>query len=277
MSAPRTSALDAEARRQGWVAVSRRGGHTEWLHDGLALCREGEWWVIADRERDALPLGTNPPGASLWRWLHEPGGRHQRVFELPDFALDASTAASPIAEAVLAWVQATRTAHPSPQESPQVEEGLLAPDELLVRWRDQVVRGEVVADPGRIAVDFPLVATLPEGLSPSRRAWALEQCRAAERAWRWVQLGIAEEDATAQVRASVDLTGAPADLVPTLAKVAAACLRAAVAWAIPGLRALADPSLDSRPLSQGPRGFRMKRPPKRAAHSVAGPASANGS
>jgi hypothetical protein len=80
---------------------------------------------------------------------------------------------------------------------------------------DEVIRQlDILLQPDRLAIRMPLVA-LPDGLPEVRSCWLDRILADAAATWRMVRLGRLEASECSRI-AEIDLTGAPAAMLPAL-------------------------------------------------------------
>jgi hypothetical protein len=250
-----------------WPAVAEEfgfspGARGERIRNGCALRHEGGWLALALRE--PLPgdplrdlLGT--PG--LWRGVREPSPENEprwvRVFDLPPLlppeAEDETDAQHPCV-ALLDWAEATADGStPRDWTPPQREEveDWIEPTRRSVRAGAHIAQIDLVVDPSRFGLVISALARIPAELPPTRTAWLDELCHDAQERWRMVRFGI--DEATASIRAEVDLTGAPPGLARPLVELALAALTCSAAWALPSFSVVTDLGVKSQALDRKPR------------------------
>ena len=252
-----------------WPAVADEFGFAanargEWVRNGSALRHEGGWLALAQRE--PLPgdplrdlLGT--PG--LWRGRRGQSPRNKlgwvRVFDLPPLLPrevedeDGANAEHP-SSALLDWAEATADGSPprgwTPPQREEVE-SWIEPTRRSVRAGAHVAQIDLVVDPTRFGLVISALARIPAELPPTRVAWLDELCHDAQERWRMVRFGI--DEATASIRAEVDLTGAPPGLARPLVELALAALTCSAAWALPSFSVVTDLGVKSQALDRKPR------------------------
>jgi hypothetical protein len=111
---------------------------------------------------------------------------------------------------------------------------------LTVRSGSLVRQGELICDSSRVALSVPIVTGLPNDLPASRCACLRSLLIDAQRRWRVARVGISDA-APAEVRAEVDLTGAPHLLLPGLVQIGVDALRCLVEWLLKPAVFISDP------------------------------------
>lgn len=215
--------------------------------EGFVLRSEGDWLAIVDPApvRDD-PLPCRPGGAGPWRVVPDGPGL-ARVCDLP--LLHGVQEALP---RLLEWAAATRDGEVPAGWTPPPREDLdggSASARLRVRAGAHLARGELVCAPGRLALVFAELASVPADLAPARRAWLEALLLDAQRRWHLVRLGL---DARARVRAEVDLSGVPAPWARPFVQLSLAALARAVEWVLPSVAFLVDPGAPSGALERPP-------------------------
>ena len=104
-------------------------------------------------------------------------------------------------------------------------------------------QGELICEPGRLALKMPIVFSLPDELSESRDYWLRRLLIEAQDQWKMVCVGF-NDSHSGSVQAEVDLTGAPQTILADLVKIALTALHAAVAWVLPSAMFLVDGTND---------------------------------
>jgi hypothetical protein len=227
--------------------------------DGITFELKGDWPVLsARREKGGSgPSGARGDAAGLWKSVHDAGDGHvRRLFEFPLSAIELEglapcgevrdPAVSPFA-ATLSWaletVDGTLPGDWSPPERKIVEEWI-PPDGLTVRAGGFVRQGSLLHGPGCLAIRFPILPEVPEGLSAPRKRWLEELLRDAQDRWRMVRMVLPGSRALAEV----DLSGAPACILQPLFGTALDALRWVVAWVGPPAAFICDSNMSSEVL-----------------------------
>lgn len=258
----------------------------EWQHDlltrqGFERCEDGyrrpggnllftssgTWSSISlPWEKGGDPLGVlGHPGP--WKHIRSgDGGRF--VFALPRFVMDEGSqmdpdddgpdaaecekevpAAATCLESCIAF--AVATAHgvaPAGWEPPDLatidswtrETGLTVQRESVVR---QV---EVIREPGRFALQVPLVPAIPENLPERRERWLRKLLIDCQDCWHLVRLGMTQESGQSAAIAEVDLTGVPRAISRRLFLASLDSLKAVVASLVETANFLIDPGSKSQ-------------------------------
>jgi len=240
----------------GFTAAAADGLRTL---DGLALKCEGNWLALVDRKPvldDPLASQLGAPG--LWRVVPDRTGL-TRTHDLPPLhgveeVCDVDGAPSLAALTLfLGWATATRDSSGARDWTPppcSEVESWLTPARLSVRSGALLARGQLVHEPGRLALVYPDLARVAETLSAARRSWLEDLLLDAQRRWRLVRFGI--DAHTRGVRAEVDLTGVPAAWARPCVQLSLEALAWAVEWVLSSLSFLADTSATSQALESNP-------------------------
>ena len=225
--------------------------------DGFALRSEGDWLALVDRTSgpdESLSGGLGTPG--LWRVVPD-GATLARVHDLPRLRgveEDGNPEGTPSQEALthlFEWAVATLHGERAPDWTPPPRdevEDWLAPARLHVRSGALLATGELVHAPGRLALVFPELASVPETLSASRRSWLDGLLLEAQRRWRLARFGTDAD--TRCVRAEVDLTGVPTVWARSFVQLSLEALAWAVEWVLSPLSFLVDAGATSRALER---------------------------
>ena len=222
-----------------------------YVRDGLSICPGKDWWTFVHEtshggSQDAKPFDplslAGAPG--LWKWLDHSGsiGGRRKCLVLPASIfsqnIDETLWDDPglsAAEAIIQWVQETAAGRVPP--------GWRAPERTVVEsWFDRAQltvvagtalrQGELLWEPERFALRFPILPQVPEGLPPSRLAWLRVLLEETQNRWQFVRCGFAPdaEGNGSIALAEVDLTGVPPVVNETLFVPALEALRFAVQW-----------------------------------------------
>ncbi len=241
----RATDLGTDLAAIGFRPCHDRGGYAS---ADMRLSIAAGWLVLqpASAKGSRAPRLADLGAPGLWRPVAGPGlERAHGVFEVPLAALRAGNAIridddgqDALAE-VLAWARATRPGSvelgdwsPPPQET--VREWL-PDDALTVRASCLARQGRLVHAPQRLAVEFP-VARCPEDLDAERRAWLGRVLADARMRWRLARIGLVD----GEIRAEIDLTGAPPPVIEALLPLAVDALRWVVAWVLEPVQFLVD-------------------------------------
>ena len=239
----------------------RDGRSQNFVLNGVVFTFHGGDWLLLKakspaRKKDFLTDQMGKPG--LWKVLKE-GRRTCQLFEFylsaltgteGDLHVDPDEGRSPF-RAVLNWAMQTLDgSHPDRWLSPPREElgALLPAGRLTVQSGAHARQGEVICEPNRLALRFPIVTSVPEGLSRKRQHWLRRLLSEAQNRWRMVRLGFIRDPSTVSVQAEVDLTGIPLETLPGLVEIALAALRCAVEWVLASAVFVADPGRTCRAL-----------------------------
>jgi hypothetical protein len=191
-----------------------------WRRAGMSASAEAEWLTL---EKAVLPRpagGTKPDVERRGLWKHVTRGRSQRlIFDIPASLLsrEAEPGELPatdvsLPEALVDWALASAN-----DETPQgwlppdseLVAGWMTPGALTVRAGCLVRQGELLLEPDRWALRFPILPAIPREL-PADRRLALDLLAAdAQSQLRMVRVGRSELPDGPALVAAVDLTGAP--------------------------------------------------------------------
>lgn len=131
--------------------------------------------------------------------------------------------------------------------SRHIVDALITPQALTIESDSAVRQASVAYEPERFAIHAPVLHTIPEELSPARRAW-LEALRSyAHNSWRLVRVGC---DGCSSMRAEVDLSGIPDSVVEHLVPIALDALRTVVKWILHPAELLADVRCECRAVEE---------------------------
>jgi hypothetical protein len=241
---------------------SRRG--EGYRHNGVTFSPEGAWSTLRSTEPlvgvDPLRGLLGEPGA--WHFVRGADCTIRKLLELPspvfNFQTDADAlddAESPLRE-LLNWGLATdKGLITSGWKAPERAEidTWMSPGALTIQRGPIVRQGRIHLEANRLAIRFPLVTSLPEGLSANRRLWLRELLLDGQNRWRMVRLGLTEQGAEAEI----DLSGAPPVVLEPLFKASLDALRWVVQWLALSAAFLADPAVACQawevcPLRAGP-------------------------
>jgi hypothetical protein len=203
---------------------------------------------------------TNPVG--LWRRVGA-GVDARCLLELPRIAWDQAVVAEvafdgqpTVLDELLQWALDSLSASMSPEWQPPPRddvESWIPPEQLAVLAGSSFVQGELICQPGRFGIRFPLVPILPPELPESRDAWLRALLEEGQDRWHLVRLGVfADNEDQSSVIAEVDLTGVPHDLAQTLFVISLESLRGVVQWLGETTDWLADATVASELLAVCP-------------------------
>ena len=196
----------------------------------------GPHWCAIEASDSPIPLNT----LGLWKRVG-PGVEARRVFILPRrIWADAASAdvsfedETTVLDQCLQWALATAegTVPPTWQPPARAEvESWFKPEQLTVVAGSLLRQGEVICEPGELAIRFQLLPELPPDLPESRRAWLRALLDEAQDHWHLVRLSVATDgDGHSSVMAEVDLTGVPHELAQDLFVISLEALRWVVQW-----------------------------------------------
>lgn len=233
---------------------SRRG--EGYRHNGVAFNPEGSWSTLYSTESlvDVDPLCglLHQPGA--WKYVVGRDGTVRKTFDVPTSVLDlqdddeelgdVEDAETPL-EGCLKWAMATdRSEIPSGWKGPERADldTWMSPQALTIQCGPVVRQGMVVSGVDRLAIRFPIVQSLPPGLSENRLVWLRAVLIEGQNRWRMVRIGLSDQGAEAEI----DLTGAPQVILEPLFKTSLDALRWVVEWLVVSAAFLADPAVTCR-------------------------------
>jgi hypothetical protein len=259
----------------GWSEVLLPEGFTPaaggYERAGLRVCPAQDWWTLEYRPDDeslTSQAGDARPDrigqAGAWKWVAQ-----DRAFRLL-LALPASLftvetdeicwdAGTPVtaADALLRWAHETAagvslTGWTAPLR--KVVESWFSREQLTVVAGPLLRQGEVIREPGRLALRFPILSQVPGDLPPARLAWLRALLEEAQDRSHLVRCGfLPAPDGAGQVAiAEVDLTGVPPVASEILFVTALEALRGAVQWLGEPADWLADPNVASELLAVCP-------------------------
>jgi len=227
----------------------------EYCCEQFTFRAEGRWATLSTRgrltSRDPLVETFGRPG--LWKPIIDSDGVtwHFDMRVAEDARLDIDVVdgdeeeRSPL-EAMLRWALETADGR-VPADwcavgAPDREEieAVIPGGGLTVRSGSLVRQGELICDSSRVALSVPIVTGLANDLPASRSAWLRSLLVDAQRRWRVARVGISDA-APAEVRAEVDLTGAPHVLLPGLVQIGVDALRCLVEWLLKPAVFISDP------------------------------------
>lgn len=217
-------------------------------HQNGTIFLPGDAWLVLEThalESFADDRDLGQPG--LWRTVIQ-GGCVRRRFEVPAQAVARADAADeedagPGLAPYLAWAQATACCGlPVGWQPPSIEavQEWVPAEALTWRGGPLVRQGELILEPSRWALRFPIVPSLPAVLPPVREQWLRTLCREAQACWRMVRAGVVATPDGRSLVAEVDLSGAPPAAPLVLAGLSG--LRYVVAWLAEAAELLADVS-----------------------------------
>lgn len=245
------AAVEAAGFRRGQRGSCYRRGD-------LRLAFDQRWLTVraeADPEEEMLWGQLGRPG--LWKMVAaQAPKRPRREFHLPLAAIEAGDtwnddrddAEDPL-RACLDWAAATVEGEvPGHWTSPpraQVE-AWMPKRRLVIQSGPLLCQGSLVHKPRRLALSFTLAGELPEEISPARRDWLGRVLADAQNRWRMVRVGMEGDPQRPEVRAEVDLTGAPHGALETLVPIGLDAVRWVVVWSLWSVAFLCDARVTCR-------------------------------
>ncbi len=118
----------------------------------------------------------------------------------------------------------------------------------LVRAGAIIRQGMIVSGEHRLALRIPILPRICAPLPEHRAVWLAALLEDAGRRWRMVRIGTPRDAAAPLALAEIDLTGAPAALLPELVRNGVQALRLVVEWLVSPAAFLANGDLPSRAL-----------------------------
>jgi hypothetical protein len=104
------------------------------------------------------------------------------------------------------------------------------PEQLTVVSGALLRQGELMVEPARLALRFPIVPELVSEVTPARRAWLRVLLEEAQNRWHLVRCGWLEASEGVAAIIEVDLTGAPRALHEDLFVTSLEAVRWTVQW-----------------------------------------------
>ena len=206
----------------------------------LELVVAGHWVTVRTTAPQAGldPLQSHVGRPGLWKVVADRAdGLVRCEFDLLAALVDGSDVDADGGEALLAdclrWAAQTADGRRADgwEPPPRAEvESWIPAGGLSLQCGRFVRQGTLHHGPGRLALQFPVVLSVPETLSPPRRAWLRRMLLAAQLQWRMVRL---EQPDGGAANAVVDLSGAPHAALPGLIETGLECLRCVVRWLEP--------------------------------------------
>ena len=232
---------DRELAAKGFT---RKAGNGHAAFDGVAFSIDGNWPVLRTEacfeEADPLAGEVGKPG--LWKVIKGDRGLY-RMFDLPPSVLtgvegddweDEATGSSRFGS-VLTWALDTvKGDPPEGWDPPPLEdvEALIPPGWLTQRSGAHARQGELLHEPGCLALRFPIVQHVSESLPEHRLYWLRRLLLDAQAHWRLVRLGSEGDLHGSTVYAEVNLTGAPHAVISGMICLAVAALHAVLEWTV---------------------------------------------
>jgi hypothetical protein len=216
----------------------------------VAFGTDAYWPVLktgmSAEEADPLVGQVGRPG--LWKWVAGEEGLY-RVFELP-LSLCEGTEPSAFGS-LLSWALDTVEGdRPEGWQAPPREEveAMIPTKGLTLRSGALARQGELLCGPDGLALRFPVVQHVPEGLSDCRIYWLRRLLLEAQTYWRLARAGSVGDLRGSPVHAEVNLTGAPHGMLAGMIALALAALHAIVAWTVQPAVFLVDRGTEDRAL-----------------------------
>jgi len=231
-------------------------------HRGLRVAFDRRWVTVrtkaepkADPEAEMLRGRLGRPG--LWKMVvPQKPKRARREFHLPLAAIeggdaradDRAEADDPL-RACLDWAAATVEGDvPDGWTSPPREqvEAWIPSRGLVIQSGPLLRQGSLIHGPTRLALSFPLAGELSDEISPARRDWLGRVLADAQSRWRMVRVGMEGAPQRPEVRAEVDLTGAPHCVLEALVPIGLDAVRWVVSWSLWSVAFLTDARVTCR-------------------------------
>jgi hypothetical protein len=210
-------------------------------------------WVIITGDGSSSEAGAleqlGAPG--LWKVV-----TNKRLpikeFAVPLYLVDQMTTADDEPEdarfhclrRVVEWAMTTWPGSaPDTWIAPREEEisGWIRPDTMTVQCGDVASQGEIIRSEHRLALAFPIVASIAETLSPTRREKLKALLVDAHNTWRMTRVGFRSDGHTAQSAVvEIDLTGAPREAMESLVRYSIGATQHVVRWCAASAAALTD-------------------------------------
>jgi hypothetical protein len=229
---------------------SRRG--IGYRHKGLCVTWDHRWLTVATKAQSGSdPLWGQMGKPGLWKPLVPPKTkRPRRELHLPleviagsgPWGADAEEAPDPL-RACLDWAAATAKGElPKGWKSPPRDqvESWIPRGGLVVRCGPLLRQGSLRYGPNRLGLRFPLAGALSERISLVRRDWLAQVLSDAESRWRMVRVGFCGAPDRPAVRAEVDFSGAPHQVLEGLFRAGLDAMRWVVSWSLWSVGFLCD-------------------------------------
>jgi hypothetical protein len=214
-----------------------------------------EWHRASESDAASKPLLGQLGKPGLWKsHLDRESGKSQSVFELPPpvlAAVDPRRQGDEGAQnfrATIAWGLETARGEPiAAWELParHLVESCLPGGSLTFQAGPIPRQGSLVHEPGRLALQCPVLPRVPADLPVHRRQWLDELLLDGHNHWKMVRIGKTQDNA---VLAEVDLSGVPEFLLESLLRTGREALRYAVEGLVRAADFLAEGSASSRAL-----------------------------
>jgi hypothetical protein len=156
---------------------------------------------------------------------------------------------------LLDWLKDTSSRACFPTWQPPVLaeiESWYGPDKLVVSSGPYVRQGTLHRIAGRLSIQIPIVPVIPQQLPESRLKWLRAVLIDAQNRHRAARIGLVGEPPQQSIIAEVDLSGAPAEALPTLFTTSLAALKHTIQWSIQTAGFLVDLNLDCSALEVRP-------------------------
>ena len=257
-------AAPAAALREALLPLGFTPAAGGYERDTLRVEPGPDWWCFTQLQPHA-PFTDAHEQTGPWKWVEMDGAR-VRALVLPaaifseDNDAQSWDPAEPasVLQQLLIWVQATMEGegrHDWRAPERVVVESWFRRDQLTVVVGDFICQGELICDPDRLALRFPVLTQVPPDLPASRLGWLRALLEETQNRWHLVRCGLARDADTGQVAAVVelDLTGVPAAVNETLFVTSLEALRGAVQWVGEPADWLADVTVASELLAVCPK------------------------
>jgi len=198
-------------------------------------------WLTATASLASAGSGFDRPG--LWKRVSQDSIR----FDLPASAVGQEADEGCAVEGFAEWAAASaRGELPEGWEPPSqgLVDSWLPPHGLSLQLGPFAVQGQLILEPGRWELRFPVVPRVPLDLPPGRQRALKELIEVTEATWRMVRLGFSSEAGERQLVVAVNLSGAPHSEALFLAGLAG--VRHVVAWVVEVADLLVDVSVPLR-------------------------------
>jgi hypothetical protein len=231
-------------------------GKARYTNRDFELRLDGQWGTLVLRKK------IRRHDALLEEWLGRPGlwrpvADGQGVYPCFDLYLGVETDLDPEGlddepddslTLQLRWAMQTAEGKvPDQWMAPdRPEAALFLPEPMLTVQRGSFVsQGELICESARLALTFPILTRLSENLPKARMDWLCGLLHDAHITWRMVRVGFAGKEPM-KISAEVDLSGAPALLIPSLLTRGLSAIRCVSQWLATPVLFTADPKTPCR-------------------------------
>ena len=228
--------------------------------DGVVVRQSGGWMTLETNGEPPSESTQREPQDQLGLWktiLTSAGPR--RLFEIPaDLVVDEmdeeiSSAESQSLESFVRWAM-----HSADNRIPkdwvfparELVESWLPANALTAQIGAIVRQGKMILTPERWTLRFPILTSVPADLPEARTQWLRELVSDAQNQWRMIRFALIAESGNGAFVAEIDFTGAPHSTPLFLTGLDG--LKHAVAWLVEPAEILADATVVSRALANGP-------------------------